>query len=131
LIQTSSPGGFTSWQTANNTLGGLDEDHDNDGVSNGIEYFSGGPNGDTTGFTPLPGVANDSGTLSVTWTKGAGYDGEYDTDFWVETSETLAEPWTKETLGGGNIVNDSGSVKYTFPSPLGAKKFVRLRVSGP
>jgi autotransporter-associated beta strand protein len=115
-----SAGGFASWQTANTTTGGLGDDHDNDGVSNGIEYFLGGAT-NTTGFTPLPGVTNTAGTLSVTWTKGSGYTGTYDTDFRVETSATLAEPWTKETLGGGNIINDSGFVKYTFPSPLGTK----------
>ncbi len=132
LTVTSGPSGsgFASWKTANYTSGGLGDDHDNDGVSNGIEYFRGGPNG-TTGFTALPGVTNTAGTLSVTWTKGSGYAGTYDTDFWVETSATLAEPWTKETLGGGHITNDSGSVKYTFPGPLGAKKFARLKVTGP
>jgi autotransporter-associated beta strand protein len=133
LFVSNGPGdsGFASWQTANTTTGGLNDDHDNDGVDNGIEYFLGGPNGNTTGFTALPGVTNTAGTLSVTWTKGSGYTGAYPTDFWVETSATLAEPWTKETLGGGNITNDSGSVKYTFPSPLGAKRFARLKVTGP
>ena len=66
----------------------LNEDHDNDGVPNGIEYFLGG-NTNTTGFTALPGVSNTGGTLSVTWTKDAGYTGTYGTDFVVETSETL------------------------------------------
>jgi hypothetical protein len=46
---------FSAWQLANGTTGGLDEDHDGDGVANGIEYFLGGDS-NTTGFTPLPGV---------------------------------------------------------------------------
>ena len=66
----------------------LGDDHDNDGVSNGVEYFLGG-NTDTTGFTALPGVTNTGGTLSVTWTKAASYTGTYGTDFVVETSATL------------------------------------------
>jgi hypothetical protein len=35
-------------------------------VDNGTEYFLVGPSGLTTGFTPLPGVTNTLGTLSVT-----------------------------------------------------------------
>lgn len=46
--------GFDTWQTANNAVGqSLDDDHDGDGVSNVIEYFIGGPNGNTTGSTPF------------------------------------------------------------------------------
>ena len=50
---TSTPAGFASWQAKNGATGQtLAQDHD--GVSNGVEYFLGGPNGNTTGFTPLP-----------------------------------------------------------------------------
>ena len=48
--------------------GNLDEDHDGDGVTNGVEYFIYGPIANTSGFTALPGVTNTAGTLSVTWT---------------------------------------------------------------
>jgi fibronectin-binding autotransporter adhesin len=133
LTVTSGPssGGFDSWQATNGTTGGLADDHDNDGVPNGIEYFLGGPNGNTTGFTALPGVDDNGGTLSITWTKGPGYTGTYATDFRVETSETLTGTWTPETIPGGNITDDPGFVKFTFPSPLGSKKFARLQVTGP
>jgi hypothetical protein len=107
------------------------DDHDNDGVTNGIEYFLGGPSGNTTGFTPLPGVSQTAGTLGITWTKGSGYTGTYGTHFWVETSETLTGTWTPETIPGGNITDEPGFVKYTFPSPLSTKKFTRLKVTGP
>lgn len=83
--------GFAGWQSVNNTTGGLDDDHDGDGVSNGIEYFLGGDTV-TTGFTPLPGVTDDDGILSVTWTKSAAYTGTYPAGFVVETSSTLAPP---------------------------------------
>jgi hypothetical protein len=98
-------------------------------VKNGIEYFLGGPSGNTTGFTALPGV--DGNTLSITWNKGSGYTGTYGTDFVVETSETLTGTWIPETLPGGNITDDPGFVKFTFPSPLGTRKFARLVVTGP
>ncbi len=126
--------GYGAWATLNGAGVNLDDDHDNDGVTNGVEYFLGGPNGNTTGFTALPGVVNNAGTLSVTWPKGVGYAGAYTTDFVVETSATLSGPWTAETLGGGNITdtpNPGGSVKYTFPGPLSGKNFARLRVTGP
>jgi fibronectin type 3 domain-containing protein len=120
-------GGFAAWQSANSTAGGLDEDHDGDDVANGVEFFLGG-NSNTTGFTPLPGVDNTGGTLSVTWTKAADYGGSYGTDFWVETSSTLAPPWTQETEGG-NVTITGNDVKFTFPA--GSRNFARLRVTGP
>ncbi len=46
--------------TPNGTEGGLNDDHDNDGVDKGVEFFLGGAS-DTTGFTPLPGVVNTGG----------------------------------------------------------------------
>jgi hypothetical protein len=125
---------FSAWQTANNTSGGLDEDHDGDGVANGIEYFIGG-NADTTGFNVLPGVANNSGTLSVTWSKAAAYSGSYGVDFVVETSESLTGDWTVEKADpeAGFTVTfpTANEVKYTFPNPTGTKKFARLKVTGP
>ncbi len=98
-------------------------------MPNGIEYFLGG-NTNTTGFTPLPGVSNSGGALSATWTKGAGYTGNYGTDFVVETSTTLAGPWTAES-SPGTVAITGNEVKYTFPSPLGSKNFARLKVTGP
>jgi autotransporter-associated beta strand protein len=128
-LTATSTGGYSSWQTANSTGQMIDLDHDNDGVSNGVEYFLGG-NSNTTGFTVLPAVFNAAGTLSVTWTKAAvGYNGNYGTDFWVETSATLAAgSWTNETLGG-NVTITGNAVKYTFPA--GTKNFARLKVTGP
>jgi len=119
---------FSAWQAANHTSGGLNEDHDNDGVPNGIEYFLGG-NTNTTGFTALPGVTHTAGTLSVTWTKGSGYAGIYSTDYAVETSATLNGAWQVETLGGGHVTDAPGYVTYTFPA--GTRNFVRLKVTGP
>jgi hypothetical protein len=112
--------GFSAWQTANNTEGGLGDDHDNDGVDNGIEFFLGGAT-DTTGFTPLPGVVNTGGTLSVTWIKATTYGGTYGTDFWVETSPTLAPPWTQETANAGRATEnpESGRVSPNYPEDRG------------
>jgi autotransporter-associated beta strand protein len=122
--------GYTLWAGVNSAGANLNDDHDGDGVANGVEYFLGGPSGNTTGFTALPGVTNTAGTLSVTWAMGAGYAGVYGTDFTVETSDTLTGTWTTESSPG--TVSISGSnVTYTFPAPLGTKKFARLKVTGP
>ena len=133
VINITSVGGgsgYAAWQTENGTAGGRDDDHDGDGIPNGVEHFLGGT-ANTTGYThPLPGVAEDGGSLSVTWTKAATYTGVYGTDFVVETSDVLTGAWTTETLGV-NVTITGNDVKFTFPGPLSGKDFARLRVTGP
>jgi hypothetical protein len=123
---------YSTWASTNGAGPNLNDDHDEDGVDNGTEYFIGGPNGNTTGFTTLPGVVNNAGTLSVTWTKAADYTGAYGTDYTVETSATLAGPWTPETVGG-NVTITGNDVRYTFPGgpPYSGRNFARLKVTGP
>jgi fibronectin-binding autotransporter adhesin len=131
LTVTSGPStGFSAWQLANGTTGGLEEDHDNDGVANGVEFFIYGPVANSS-FTPLPGVDNTSSPLSVTWTKASGYTGAYSTHFVVETSTTLSGTWTSALEGPlpGQVVITGNDVKFTFPA--GTKNFARLRVTGP
>jgi hypothetical protein len=82
------------------------------------------------GYTLVTRTGSLTGTLSVTWTKAAGYPGAYGTNFFVETSDTLTGSWTAETLGG-TVTITGNDVTYTFPSPLGGKKFARLKVTGP
>lgn len=122
--------GYAAWAGANGAGTNLNDDHDNDGVANGVEYFLGGPSGTTTGFTALPGVTNTAGTLSVTWVMGAGYAGVHGTDFTVETSDTLTGTWNTESSPGTVTISGS-NVTYTFPAPLGTKRFARLKVTGP
>jgi autotransporter-associated beta strand protein len=126
FLIAGAPDGFAAWQAANSTTSGFSDDHDNDGVSNGVEYFLGGI-ANTTGFTALPGVVNTGGTLSVTWTKSASYTGTYGTHFVVETSATLApDSWIPEA-SPGNVTISGNNVTYTFPA--GARNFARLKVT--
>lgn len=129
--------GYDGWKSANDTSQTMELDHDNDGVSNGIEYFIGGPAGHTTGFTALPGVTDNGGVLGVTWSHAADYAGTYGTHFVVETSNSLADgSWTPvdPPSGSANVpgtVHLSGnSLTYSFPSS-GARNFARLKVTGP
>jgi hypothetical protein len=68
----------------------------------------------------------------VTWPKGSDYTGVFPTDFVVETSASLTDGWVPETLAPAGTVTITGNdVTYTFPTPLGARKFARLKVTGP
>jgi hypothetical protein len=129
ISATTQIAGFSNWKSANATAQTIDLDHDTDGVPNGIEFFLGGTTS-TTGYTALPGVSETSGVLSVTWVKSATYSGIYGIDYRVETSDTLTGTWIPETLGG-NVTVNGNDVKYTYPAPLGTRKFTRLRVTGP
>jgi uncharacterized repeat protein (TIGR02543 family) len=123
---------YAAWASTNGAgTQTMEQDHDNDGVSNGVEYFLGG-NTNTTGFTALPGVVNTAGTLSVTWIKAADYTGVYGaaSDYVVQTSTTLATgDWTDEPETGGDVTVTGTDVTYTFPS-VGPVKFARLKVMG-
>ncbi len=136
VIVNTGPPTYASWTSTNGVVGqAADLDHDNDGVPNGVEYFIGGPTGNTTGFTSLPGVTTTMGSLSVTWTKAASYTGTYGTDFFVETSTTLeAGSWTTEVVSpnsGFTVVVSGNNVTFTFPAAGPAKKFARLKITGP
>ncbi len=129
LASSVPPGSFTAWQAANGNTQTLDQDHDGDGVANGIEWFVGG-NTATNGFTALPGAVSSGGSVSVTWSKAARFTGTYGTRFVVETSDTLIGPWVAETLGI-HVAITGNNIRYTFPSPLGGRKFARLAVTSP
>ena len=119
---------YSTWQSANGTTQASNLDHDHDGVPNGIEHFLGGTTV-TTGVTALPGVTNNAGTLSVTWTKAATYTGTYGTHFWIENSPTLTGQWTLGTVGE-NVTINGNNVTYIFPSGP-SLRFARLKVTGP
>ena len=107
--------GFTAWANANGAAEQTaDEDHDDDGVKNGVEYFMGETG---SSFTAMPGL---DGTNTVTWPMDPAYVGTYE----VQTSPDLGT-WTNvepRPLPAG------GSLSYLLPPGLGIQ-FVRLLVT--
>ena len=120
---------YASWQAQNGpTSQTIDQDHDSDGVSNGVEYFIGGAS-NTTGFTALPAIVTVGSVQSITFTYAASYTGVYGTDYVIETSASLAAGSWVVAPGGTVTFPTSNTVKYTFPA--GVINFARLRVTGP
>ncbi len=124
-------GSYTSWATTNGAGSQtMNQDHDQDGVPNGIEHFLGG-NVQTTGYTALPGVNKAAdGKLSVTWTKSADFAGAYGTGYVIQTADNPAGTWDDVPATGGAVTVSGNDVIYTFPTPGSASKFVRLKVMG-
>ncbi|BCU79697.1 autotransporter-associated beta strand repeat-containing protein [Luteolibacter sp. LG18] len=112
--------GYSAWSTANAGGQAANLDYDNDGVTNGVEYFLNA----AAGVTANPGVVSGK----VTWTNGGNIpSGSYGTAFVVQTSPDLTT-WTDILANDSNLSNAAGSVQYTLPTGAG-KLFVRLKVT--
>jgi len=118
--------GFSPWITGNFTNGaipidkrGPNDDFDNDGVSNLVEYAIQGQ--DPTVANPSVGSFTGS---SLSFTKRPGTSG---LTYAIQQSTDLggADPWTE--VSGVSYVNDATTVSFTLPGGLG-KIFLRLRV---
>jgi hypothetical protein len=108
--------GFGTWASANAPGQTASQDHDGDGVPNGVEYFMGESGSSfTTNPQPVGGV--------ITWPRGADANG---VTFKVLSSTDLAT-WEDVTA---SAVSNPTSVSYTLPSGQG-KRFVRLEVTAP
>jgi hypothetical protein len=111
--------GYGSWNIANAGGQAANLDYDNDGVSNGVEYFMNA----APGFTANPGLVGNT----VTWANGGNIPSSaYGSQFVVQISTDLTN-WTDVPgTGDANLANTSGSVAYTLSGA--GKKFVRLKV---
>jgi hypothetical protein len=117
LVESVATGGFDAWADANGATGQTpQQDHDNDGVKNGIEFFMGETG---SSFTAMPGL---DATNTVSWPADPAYLGTYE----VQTSPDLVN-WTnvdpRPEPSGGNL-------SYLLPTGApGGKSFVRLLVT--
>jgi hypothetical protein len=110
---------YTSWATDNAGGQAANLDHDNDGVSNGVEFFMNAP----AGFTANPGLVGNT----VTWANGGNIPSSaYGSQFVVQISTDLVEWLDVPGTGDANLTNNPGSVAYTLSGA--GKKFVRLKV---
>jgi hypothetical protein len=103
---------FANWADTNAPGQTPGQDHDNDGVENGIEYFMGQTG---SSFTAMPGL---DATNTVTWTKDPAYNGTWQ----IQTSPDLST-WT-----GVTGTDTTTSISCLLP-PGEDKKFVRLLVT--
>jgi hypothetical protein len=118
---------YARWADTNAGGQTADLDWDNDGVTNGVEFFMNA----VPGFTANPGLVGNT----VTWPNGgnipsSGYSG-YGTQFVVQTSNDLVN-WYDVTEGDvdQNGTNTASSLSYTLdPANNPAKQFVRLKVT--
>jgi len=120
LTVTSSGSPYENW--ANTHAGGqpANLDFDNDGVSNGVEYFMGAP----AGFTANPAVVTTAGVRTVTWPLDPTAT---ITSWMVQVSDNLST-WTNIVPPNASInTSDPTRVIYTLPS--GTVKFCRLVVT--
>lgn len=95
--------------------GAANEDFDNDGVPNGLEYFFGV---NTPGFTPTPGIVNGQ----ITFPRDPSLT---DVSFTVQTSDDLVG-W-EDVLVENLDLSDPNSITYVLPNAP-APFFVRIRV---
>jgi hypothetical protein len=121
LVAAPPSAGFSSWAAENAAGQTAELDYDNDGVSNGVEFFMKA----ASGFTANPGL---DGSNKVTWTNGGNIPSSaYGSQFVVQTSTDLVN-WTDVPgTGDANLANTSSSVSYTVTGS--EKQFVRLKVT--
>jgi hypothetical protein len=124
LVSLVASPSYAAWATENAGSQAANLDWDNDGVSNGVEFFMGA----ASGFTANPGLVGST----VTWPNGGNISSSaYGTQFVVQTSSDLVT-WGDVTEGDFQQfgTNTAGSLSYTLdPANNPGKQFVRLRVT--
>jgi hypothetical protein len=121
LSNEAFPGGYSAWAVTNAGGQAANLDWDNDGVSNGVEFFMNA----TPGFTANPVL---DGTNKVTWPNGGNIPNSgYGSQFVVQTSIDLAN-WTDVPgIGDANLVNTPSLFSYSLTTGSN-RQFVRLLV---
>ena len=130
LTVATGPAGFSGWITGNFANGtvpsgkqGPNDDPDNDGISNLVEYAVAGQD---------PTVANPTiGSFAanmLSFTKRADATG---LTYAIQESTDLGslDDWTE--VAGGSYVNNSTTISFTLTPPAPVKNFIRLKVTAP
>jgi autotransporter-associated beta strand protein len=124
LTVPASGDNYATWATDNGISGEpFDEDFDNDGVSNGVEYALGlNP---TVSSVPAGVVSN--GGLTITYVKGADAKANGDVTWSIETSTDLGvtDDWTVNTT---LVTETVDQISITFASGTPVRNFARLKV---
>ncbi|MGC4017467.1 MAG: hypothetical protein QM755_23580 [Luteolibacter sp.] len=116
VVYTPAPSSVTygSWAATNVGGDAANLDKDNDGISNGVEFFTGS---NPTSFTSAPVVTDGH----IVWPRASGRSV---TTVVVQTSSNLVN-WTDATA---NLASGVGSIDFTVPTGQ-PKLFVRLKVT--
>jgi hypothetical protein len=123
LTAVSNSPTFATWASTNAGGQTANLDWDNDGVTNGVEFFMNA----APGFTSNPGL---NGLKAVTWPNGGNIPSSaYGTQFVVQVSTNLTT-WEDVSVGNldSNTDGPGGSLSYTVSGP-GDKQFARLKVT--
>jgi hypothetical protein len=116
-IEVTTRPSYALWASTNAGGQTADLDWDNDGVTNGVEYFMNA----APGFTANPVLDSSN---KITWTNGDNIkSSEYGTRFVVQTSADLT---TWEDVADNQLFSNDGSLSYIVTGS--GKQFVRLKV---
>jgi len=114
--------GFDLWAESQGVFGAaLDSDNDKDGISALIEYALGL---DPKAASQLPGLTNNGGNVSLSFTKGAQAAADAGVIYQIKSSPDLAT-WNDAT----GVTNSSGQISVSQAAIVPGKRFFRLVVS--
>ncbi|MES2658261.1 MAG: autotransporter-associated beta strand repeat-containing protein [Verrucomicrobiota bacterium] len=137
-LEVATPSGYATWASTNAPTGTADDDFDNDGVANGVEYVLGGL-ATTNDNGKLPGLALNGGDLVFTFMRDQNSETP-DTTAKIEVGTSLsawpasyAIPNNPVAANPGVTVVDNGngtdSITLRIPQAPDTKKFARLVVT--
>ncbi|MCW1923906.1 autotransporter-associated beta strand repeat-containing protein [Luteolibacter arcticus] len=130
-------GGYSTWAGTNAPSQAANQDFDNDGVPNAIEYVLGGL-ATTKDLGKLPKLTTPGGNLVFTFLRDQDSK-TVDTSVFIDVGTTLAAWPSTYTVGNNTAgstagvtvtdnLNGTDTVTLTIPRAPDAKKFARLRV---
>ena len=125
---TATPGGFSAWITGTFTNGqvpvnlrGPNDDFDNDGIRNLVEYAVAGQDPTVGNPSISTLVGNTLSFTKRTGTAGLTYSIQDSTDL------GLTDAWA-QVPAGPSYINNATTISYIFTPGVAAKNFLRLQV---